>query len=867
MSAVGLRATSTPAIDERTFSALLDAALAMARERGGSWSDISEGDPGVVLLELFAFLTDNLVHRVNHLPAVARRQFVELLGANVAPPAAAVVTLRFSRPGTGASSDAVVPAGTAVHAADPSGGAPVVFLTDRPLTLAAGVTDAEVDAHHCRQISAEVIGVSTGEAGQSMRLQHAPVVLATGHELDLVIGVAATSDELEGRPEAISVDGRPFVLWRVVSTFAGVDPSERVVRVDRASGTVTFAPSVRRPSPDGGLVMPATPMGAVPAAGREVRAWYRCGGGISGNVAAGTLTGCEVGVEGLQVTNPARATGGRDGETVDDAIRRAPEQFHEPRRAVTADDFEALARREAGISRARAITASEYWAHASAGTVEVRLVPDVAGGEPPSRSDLLDAQHEQIRTRVGATVSLAQPLGVRSVPCWADYKEVAVSVRVVVGRTEDPDAVRRRVEHRLRVALSPVPVEGNTHGWPFGRALRASNVYDIALREPGVRYADSIEMHLTEAPDGVVRALAADHFQADTWYGAEGNRLFRSQNGGIGWELVHTFGTSAATDVITRIVTSSHEPGMLAVIVTASDGRSSRLYVSSDCGSSWPAQPLLGFSWDRDDAIQAIRDACWLPAGAADDLLVATDRGLYRMTLEDPAPRPWVVDPADADRGCWAVTTSTSDDRNIDVLVSLHTKGGVWRGDLGQDATFRNIGLSGVDVRRLVVERRGLRRFLWAPAFAVGDDPGTGCHRAELSADPATAPQWTHLGRGWNGGICHDLAFLGDRVVAASEFNGVLALDTSTADAAWQAPSVRSSGLPLQENRRFHPVVAVQAAHGVALAATGRGVFRTADGTSFKATARRVLTDLVTIPASWLFCSGNHSVHVAVEDR
>lgn len=852
--------TPIPSLDDRQFGQLVDDAMAYVRAKGGSWDDLGAGDPGMVLLEVFAYLTDTLLFRLNRVPLKARREFVALLGHRVAPPAAATVTLQFTRQ-AGQTAKVTIPAGTPVSSAGAPSGEPVVFITERSISLD---TDAAVDvvAHHCVQVEGERVGVTSGEAGQTMRLALAPVVLPTGHELDLVIGIEATAAELAARPEARSVDGRAFELWSVVESFNSTTASTRCVRVDRATGLISFAPSVRRPDPTGGLVGAATPMAAIPPAGREVRAWYRCKGGDRGNVAANTLTSLPGPLsQQATVTNPARAGGGRNGETLAEAVARAPEQFHEPRRAVTADDFEALACREAGIARARAITATEHWVHATPGTVDVRVVPSASSQTPPSLAELREVQHERLLTRVAATLSLAQPLGVRSVVQWADYKEVAVSMRVVVGRTEDPAGVKRRVEDRLRAALSPVATDASPHGWQFGQALRASNVYDIALREPGVRYADTVEMKLTEAPDGSVFALTPDHFQPNTWYASDREKLFRSENAGIGWEAVYAFNDA----IVTRIVTAAERPGCVAVITNGVDGRSSNLYISTDCASTWHTQPLLGFSWDKDDAAHVIRDACWTPASAADDLIIATDRGLYRMKIGDQAPRPWVVDPADPDKGCWAVAISTASDATVEVAVAMHTKGGVWLNSPGLDDRFRNVGLANVDVRRLIVEPRGLRRFIWAPTFAVGDDPGTGCHRAELRQSGELGIEWTHFGQGWNGGICHDLAFVDDRVLAASEFNGVLVLDGTDPSKPWRPPSVGSSGLPLLENRRFYPTVAVRAAAGVALVGTGKGVFRTEDGVTFKETARRKVNDIVTIPPSWLLTSGPHNVTVEVE--
>ena len=109
------------------------------------------------------------------------------------------------------------------------------------------------------------------------------------------------------------------------------------------TGTITFAPAARVPGPGGGLPNVPEALAAAPPAGRQIRLWYCHGGGSAGNVAAGTLTVLKDPVAGMQVTNPVPATGGRDAESVENALVRGPRELHSLERAVTARDFELLA--------------------------------------------------------------------------------------------------------------------------------------------------------------------------------------------------------------------------------------------------------------------------------------------------------------------------------------------------------------------------------------------------------------------------------------------------------------------------------------------------------------------------------------------
>src|SRR5437867_10847707 len=69
-----------PTLDDRTYQQLLDEALARIPVHTPEWTNFNQSDPGVTLLELFAFLTENLLYRSNQIPERNRRKFLSLLG-------------------------------------------------------------------------------------------------------------------------------------------------------------------------------------------------------------------------------------------------------------------------------------------------------------------------------------------------------------------------------------------------------------------------------------------------------------------------------------------------------------------------------------------------------------------------------------------------------------------------------------------------------------------------------------------------------------------------------------------------------------------------------------------------------------------
>ncbi len=70
-----------PNLDDRTFADLVDEARALiptlVPER--TWTNLNPSDPGITLVELFAWLTEMLIYRVNRLTADNTRTFLKLL--------------------------------------------------------------------------------------------------------------------------------------------------------------------------------------------------------------------------------------------------------------------------------------------------------------------------------------------------------------------------------------------------------------------------------------------------------------------------------------------------------------------------------------------------------------------------------------------------------------------------------------------------------------------------------------------------------------------------------------------------------------------------------------------------------------------
>src|SRR4051794_37537017 len=88
-------ALPVPNLDDRRFQDLVDDAKRLVQRRCPEWTDHNVSDPGVTLIEAFAFMTDQLLYRLNRVPDRLYVKFLELIGVRLLPPTPAKVPVTF----------------------------------------------------------------------------------------------------------------------------------------------------------------------------------------------------------------------------------------------------------------------------------------------------------------------------------------------------------------------------------------------------------------------------------------------------------------------------------------------------------------------------------------------------------------------------------------------------------------------------------------------------------------------------------------------------------------------------------------------------------------------------------------------------
>ena len=344
-------------------------------------------------------------------------------------------------------------------------------------------------AVHAETIRDETLGEAAGVPGERFRTEHAPVVA--------------------GDPPLVleSSDGAGWREWEVVEHVSASGPADRHFRLDAATGEISFGPAVRLP--DGGVRQ----YGAVPDKNAVLRARrYRTGGGRAGNVARGALCVLRSSIPYVaQVENREAARGGVDAETLEEAKRRTPVALRAQDRAVTARDYEELARRAApDTARIRCLPVDE----AGAGAVRVLVVPQ-AVPDPGGRLRFEQlVPGDDLLARVTRYLDERRPIGVRLAVGPPFYQGVTVVATVHAFGVVEAEAVRVAALDALHAHLDPLTGGADGRGWPFGRPLQAGEIFAVLQRVPGVELVDQVRLHAADPLTGK-RGDAADRIDLD----------------------------------------------------------------------------------------------------------------------------------------------------------------------------------------------------------------------------------------------------------------------------------------------------------------------------------------------------------------
>ncbi len=446
----------------RDAGALLQAMRALIPQKLPEWTGHeSEVDFGNVLLELFAHAGDIISYYIDAVAnesflgtAQTRRSIIEHLGLigyrlSTAAPASAELTLTIPALST---APVVIRKGTAFATTSQRDSPSVRFeytgkddlVVDFESTPDAGGlfhAKTPIPVEEGRFVTDEVLGVSDGTAHQSFPLVHPRLILRS-------LGAAQDrTPDIEVLSELKLSSAIIHWTLRENLVFSGPDERDFVVEIDAEDrAEVVFGESV-------------------PPAGSEVRATYRVGGGEHGNVVRNAIQTIADAPEltrlRAEVINEKPATGGSGRETIEHAVQHAPKVFRSMRRAVTATDYESLAREFSGVGKVRAQATA--W-----NTVTLYVAPQGGGAVSDVLTANLIAYFEDKRS-----------IGTRIEVLTVDYVPIFVTVDVDV----EPYYLAQQITEQVRQAVRALLAFDNV---AFSQVLYLSKFYEAIEAIDGV---------------------------------------------------------------------------------------------------------------------------------------------------------------------------------------------------------------------------------------------------------------------------------------------------------------------------------------------------------------------------------------------
>ena len=355
-------------------------------------------------------------------------------------------------------------------------------ISPRLRKLSAAAWGGTVAATHAQAITREFLGRSDGTPGQRFFLKRTPILAREAGEHLLV--------QLEGAPQQ---------TWREVSDFSASLSDQRHFTLDPLNGELRFGPAIRQP--DGAIKL----YGAVPPRGANlVFERYRTGGGQMGNVQSGVINTLKTAIPFVaRVTNLEAAWGGLDAETLDAARMRAPAMLRSRERAVTESDYEFLAMQAipAAIGRVKCLQPSPAdGGRVVPGQVYVLVIPRVPraqGQLDPAQLELPAEDARKLTAYLDERRLLTTRLDIR--PPAYYWVSAKARLRPVPGAR--PEEVEAQVLERLYHFLNPLTGGPDGKGWPFGRHLFVSDVYQCLQGLPNIQFIRGVEL-FTARPGG-----------------------------------------------------------------------------------------------------------------------------------------------------------------------------------------------------------------------------------------------------------------------------------------------------------------------------------------------------------------------------
>jgi hypothetical protein len=369
---------------------------------------------------------------------------------------------------------------------------------DLPITTlpATGLWLNAVWAQQGETVQQDMLGSSNGNPGQTFVFapQHVPVLPGELIEVrewsgrgddwrTAVLGVSPADLRFVVDPSDGTTVTQVWVTWHGQPYFYLSGPNDRHYVLERATGSLQF---------------PTPPYGMIPPGGALISASYATGGGLAGNVPAGTITELHTTASYVQsVTNPFPASGGSATELTPRARDRSTQRLRHRQRAVAPADFEWLAcEASPEVARARCLPLAGPDGSGQRGWVTLVVIPGSTDPAPMPTAGLL----AEVATELEACVPAAIVGQITLVP--PTYTPVGIRADIAPLHADQAALVEARVRASLTAFLHPLTGGTAGTGWDFGEPVYLSQIAALIEAVNGVDFVSLLQFIVNDGVAG-----------------------------------------------------------------------------------------------------------------------------------------------------------------------------------------------------------------------------------------------------------------------------------------------------------------------------------------------------------------------------
>ena len=515
-------ALQTINIDDRNYDQLLDELKKQIPVR--DWTDHNPSDPGIMLLELFAWLGEMSLYKMNRVPETHQDKFLKLI---IDPPDAVIVPINLEFTSTN-NEEFIVPAGIR-FATDFRNNKRYVFETyhntvvpKHPPSVPPPYEDhprpCTVLARNCKEIKGEMLGISDGKPHQTFTVKHSPVLLdfvnvTSNYNPNPVIQVGAEEWEL-----------KQFLLTEESKVSASNDA--RHFMVDDFDNMIRFG--------DGKF-------GAVPLEGEEIVCKrYQVLEGPEALIKAASIKYILDPIPGLiageTITLKAGkenedAEGGRNFFKKEDRFTKGLENFKRNYRLITPEDFEKILSDD--FNELQEFTRSNTFNQLSkpypksllkikravalmnrkpagsglekqTGRVTLLILPDFEpNNAPPFVTQEMVNVEQSLEKKILRFLDKRRLITTRLHIKAVNLKDIEISIRVVIKKDKNEIEMETAISQKIYNLLDIINGYFNKKGWPLGRYVYKSEVYRLVEDIEGVDHVRFLELRPSSAKGDV----------------------------------------------------------------------------------------------------------------------------------------------------------------------------------------------------------------------------------------------------------------------------------------------------------------------------------------------------------------------------